>query len=575
MSGIATSNEGGDNGVVLQTTDSTNNGAFNGLDYLMAASEINTNSGGGCFINAPTIIHGPTIIQHHQPSHIPQSFVFNKMMDQPIVDATTISQTVTGARKYHINTTCSSGGGRVTITTPMIQSGGCVIQTSDTEVIVQASPRIDLRPQLSGGGYCVQKRLCLDMSESDPIFRGRIKIDDEFLDYSKLFGQSSGSSRISIEIPPSGCQELPGTRRDATPTKTEEQQINRSSSMDTDINSTQTNVSETETEDRECCRRKVRDRKQDKSDKESFSDSLMNSAIKKSSSPCCCTATTKDEDTRVKKTKVTVNTSNPNGISVQLSPNINNCTLNIITGKYDSFDEENYERRRARYNCRPIHSDGTPIFEDSAARNNLQRTPQSWLANSPWVFDDYLREDEVSRLEEVKQRLRVTGWYHEGLTSQECETLLQDKPIGTWLLRDSSDINYIFCISAQTDRGPTSIRVRSDRLGRFGLDADSKHARATPLFSCPIRMLEFYVMYSKIPEADKDEVWINCNGKIIQIFLSKPLLKEVRPLVHLARLVCNRLECYKKPPPSDNDSPPKDPIPCLLRKILSEYPYHL
>ena len=115
----------------------------------------------------------------------------------------------------------------------------------------------------------------------------------------------------------------------------------------------------------------------------------------------------------------------------------------------------------------------------------------------------------------------------------------------------------------QTARGPTSVRVHYF-VGQFRLDAEPRLAFAIPLFDCPIKMLEYYVEYSKSVDEQRKEVWVDYSGQLYsEIYLTKPLVKEVRSLSHLARLVVNR-----------NKLPTKH-LPPLIRNYLAEYPYSL
>lgn len=194
-------------------------------------------------------------------------------------------------------------------------------------------------------------------------------------------------------------------------------------------------------------------------------------------------------------------------------------------------------------------------------KNETPIAPMSWLMPCPWSLGTDLLNRDVNRLREVRKLLQICGWYHEGITWQQSEDLLKNAPVGRWLMRDSSDSKYIFAVSIQTARGPTSVRVHYF-LEQFRLDAEPRLTLAMPLFSCPISMLEHYVEYSKVEH--RREVWVDYNGQLYShIYLTKPLIKEVRTLSHLARLAVNR-----------NKLPTKH-LPLLIRNYLAEYPYTL
>jgi hypothetical protein len=105
-------------------------------------------------------------------------------------------------------------------------------------------------------------------------------------------------------------------------------------------------------------------------------------------------------------------------------------------------------------------------------------------------------------------------------------------------------------------------------MGKFRLDAEPRLALTMPLFDCPIKMLEYYCEYSKHVDDQRQEVWLDYSGQIYsQIYLSDPLMKEVRPLSQLARIAVNRgsarLEKYM------------ERLPPVIRNYLKEYPYTL
>ncbi|RZF37200.1 hypothetical protein LSTR_LSTR016820, partial [Laodelphax striatellus] len=87
--------------------------------------------------------------------------------------------------------------------------------------------------------------------------------------------------------------------------------------------------------------------------------------------------------------------------------------------------------------------------------------------------------------------LRTSGWYYEGLSWQESSNLLLPTTPGTFLVRDSSDPRYLFSLSVQTDRGPTSVRLHYAD-GHFRLDAEAKIIPLMPLFNCVVKLVQHY-----------------------------------------------------------------------------------
>lgn len=103
---------------------------------------------------------------------------------------------------------------------------------------------------------------------------------------------------------------------------------------------------------------------------------------------------------------------------------------------------------------------------------------------------------DLARLAAAVQTLRTSGWYYEGLTWQQSAELLRDSEPGTFLVRDSSDPRFLFSLSVQTERGPTSVRLHYVH-GLFRLDAEARLASVMPVFDCIVRLVQHYVDVTK------------------------------------------------------------------------------
>ena len=66
--------------------------------------------------------------------------------------------------------------------------------------------------------------------------------------------------------------------------------------------------------------------------------------------------------------------------------------------------------------------------------------------------------------------------------------------MGTFLVRDSSDARYLYALSLQTDKGPTSVRIHYSTEG-FRLDASVTLAMAEtlPRFRTVLNLVDHYV----------------------------------------------------------------------------------
>ncbi|XP_017759417.1 PREDICTED: uncharacterized protein LOC108550232 [Eufriesea mexicana] len=520
-------------------------------------------SGGGCFINAPTIIHSqPVINSFNYPSMTldlekpridkqKENFLQRYENNTQVLGFPLINEEIrkTQGSGCQITTSCDLTGGSVTITTPNIQSGGCLIQSTDAGTLIQ-TPHMEIRPKLSGGGCFVQKTLSTDNQEASIVLHEQ-RNHEGIVNDERMF-----------LIPPSGCQELPGTRRNILPQKTEE----GTSLGNCEENSVFSNFQVTNVP--------VMQFQQAKSSKRNEQELERGQNFN-----CCCNNVqnlyhVKSNNLQVSENRNSMVLDSNSGVqiqvnaTVQLPASLGQCTVNITATTTNSPNSLSGISSRTKNNF-----NGGGLVQKNETQNNEENfndrrdrtptTPVSWLMPCPWSFDSYMMDKDAARLSEVKRLLQTCGWYHEGLSWQQSENLLKNTAVGRWLMRDSSDSRYMFAVSVQTARGPTSVRVHYF-VGQFRLDAEPRLAFAIPLFDCPIKMLEYYVEYSKSVDEHRKEVWVDYSGQLYsEIYLTKPLVKEVRSLSHLARLVVNRSKL------------PTKHLPPLIRNYLAEYPYTL
>ncbi|XP_046466002.1 uncharacterized protein Ttc26 isoform X4 [Neodiprion pinetum] len=249
--------------------------------------------------------------------------------------------------------------------------------------------------------------------------------------------------------------------------------------------------------------------------------------------------------------------------TLQLPPNVGQCTVSI-TATANSVPSSSSSRSRNNFH-------GGGIVEPEAFGNtgygcdredNSPTTPVSWVLPFPWGTNGNSGNNstDLERISAAQRVLQISGWYHEGLSWQQSAALLNNSPVGSWLMRDSSDKRYMYAVSVQTARGPTAVRVHY-LCGKFRLDAEPRMAPLMPMFDCPIKMIEYYIEYSKKMKEQK-EVWVDHSGQLYsQIYLTKPIAKEVRSLSHFARLAINRSKISTKE------------LPAPLRNYITEYPY--
>ncbi|CAN8030412.1 hypothetical protein HPB47_024321 [Ixodes persulcatus] len=174
---------------------------------------------------------------------------------------------------------------------------------------------------------------------------------------------------------------------------------------------------------------------------------------------------------------------------------------------------------------------------------------------------------DLSRVQEALRTLRTSGYYYEGLSWQEADRLLRDRAVGTFLVRDSSDNRFLFALSVQTERGPTSARIHY-RKGQFRLDSEDALSSCMPWFSCVVRLVEHYVQLSRSAKGQMC-VWLDGHGRRdLPIMLTRPLYRELLPLQHLCRLALNRAAASAGPANAALAT-----MPAALRDYVNDYPH--
>ncbi|XP_014469692.1 PREDICTED: uncharacterized protein LOC106741830 [Dinoponera quadriceps] len=501
-------------------------------------------SGDGTFINAPTIVHGPAVFQsgHCAPTvgivkpntsmaehdsapllsgAIPRAAQTRQATsppnDPPPSPVIMTNYGMAAPAEQHVATKCELTDSTVTISAAGIQSGGYLIQSTETGILVQApEASIEIRPN---GNRALDRSSTGYNTETNDVHR-------------------------ALVAPPSGCSELPGCRRSSLSRVTAESNETMEPSRQRRIPcSIRTNGC--------CC---------------CGTDGGRIQNLCHGRSRCDASALEDDHDSLLVEPVGGGSVQIQVNATLQLPASLGQCKVNI-TATTAALPASTSRVIATETRVRNNFNGGGIVQPDEIVNNERSdgtpTTPVSWLMPYPWSLDTYLLDKDINRLCEVKRLLQIGGWYHEGISWQQSENLLKNAPVGRWLMRDSSDSRYTFAVSVQTNRGPTSVRVHYF-LERFRLDAEPRLVLAMPLFDCPIRMLEHYVEYSKKMDEHRREVWVDYSGQLYsQIYLTKPLVKEVRSLSHLARLAVHRNKL-----PTDN-------LPLSIRNYLAEYPYTL
>ncbi|KAH1185623.1 suppressor of cytokine signaling 1-like [Mauremys mutica] len=138
------------------------------------------------------------------------------------------------------------------------------------------------------------------------------------------------------------------------------------------------------------------------------------------------------------------------------------------------------------------------------AHNNLslpqrqhQRTPHAPAPSSLPTHYRAFRSCEWEVVERSLNILQASDFYWGPLSVSEAHAKLQQEPVGTYLVRDSSQGNCLFSVSVRMPAGPVSLRI-SFREGYFWLK---------DWFSdCVVRLLEMVVAGTQANPIHCDEM---------------------------------------------------------------------
>lgn len=188
-------------------------------------------------------------------------------------------------------------------------------------------------------------------------------------------------------------------------------------------------------------------------------------------------------------------------------------------------------------------------------------------------------EAELRQLADTVRALRQSGWFYEGISSDESNEMLKDTEIGTFLVRNSSNPKYLFSLSVQTERGPTSVRLYYTN-GYFKLDCQVHLQHVLPAFPNVIDLIQHYVQeFERCSQNRNMQVWVDNRGKwFSSIRIKAPLRKGAEPpsLKHLSRLAVHKAIQRSGKPKLALLMPHKQlELPIPLISYLSDYPHSI
>lgn len=174
-------------------------------------------------------------------------------------------------------------------------------------------------------------------------------------------------------------------------------------------------------------------------------------------------------------------------------------------------------------------------------------------------------ESDENHIALAMKELENTGWYWGSLSANEAKELLQDATEGTFLVRESSQRDYLFTISAVTSAGPTNLRIEY-KHGKFKLDSVVLVKPKLKQFDSVVHLVEHYFLLSKISSKTtvNSQPSASPNG-MVQLLLTKPVYTATPSLKHLSRLAINRTTRQIQ----------ALPLPNRLKNYLLDYTYNV
>ncbi|GCC19162.1 hypothetical protein chiPu_0020986 [Chiloscyllium punctatum] len=157
-------------------------------------------------------------------------------------------------------------------------------------------------------------------------------------------------------------------------------------------------------------------------------------------------------------------------------------------------------------------------------------------------FRTFRTQSDYEVIKRTCRYLESSGFYWGPMTVEAAHSKLKSEPVGTFLIRDSSQRNYFFSLSVKTAKEPISFRIQF-KGGLFSLDGSKES------FTCVVQLLEHFTVSPKR-------------------FLSKPLRKvRPQPLQELCRK--RIIESFGK------DNIEQLPLNHVLRDYLQTFPFQV
>ncbi|GFS12398.1 suppressor of cytokine signaling [Elysia marginata] len=211
----------------------------------------------------------------------------------------------------------------------------------------------------------------------------------------------------------------------------------------------------------------------------------------------------------------------------------------------------------------PPMEDEEGSLDDSGFSSRGPSVSLGYYKPLAWCVDDF------QKLTVATEELDQCGFFWFDLNSDSARRLLRRTPVGTFLVRTSSDPRFLYSLSVKTERGATSVRILYEN-GLFQFDCDHSIRDQLPRFESVLSLVDFYVLLSQ-EGGNRMWRWEEVSGdKHMEMTLLQPMRSSVPSLAHQARVTVNQcLENVFFPHLSID----KLNIPQKTKDFLKAYPY--
>uniref|UniRef100_UPI00398E9123 suppressor of cytokine signaling 1-like n=1 Tax=Pristiophorus japonicus TaxID=55135 RepID=UPI00398E9123 len=172
------------------------------------------------------------------------------------------------------------------------------------------------------------------------------------------------------------------------------------------------------------------------------------------------------------------------------------------------------------------------------------------LPEPPTHFRTF-RNEEREIVDRTLCSLHESGFYWGPLPVDRAHALLAAAPVGTFLVRDSTQADYLFSLSVRAEKGPVSMRIMF-KLEHFWFN--NAH------FDCIVRLLEYCV------DSTRAKPFLFEGGD--SVVFCKPLRKN--PVPKLQQLCRRKIVCH-----FGMEGMRKLPLVPALRKYVEEFPFKM